>query len=292
MGVIDTVTFVVVNGFIFGSLLALTAVGLSLIFGVMDVPNFAQGEFATLAGFVTIGLMDAGLGLLQSAAVALATAFAAGVATERLVVSKFYGREHFLLLTFFATFGLTIISESVLRKAFGGFRHIPSVDLGTVTLLGTNLNLLRVAAGGIAVMMLLALYLFTRYTFAGLAMRAVANDREGASIAGVNHERIYLLTFGVGAVLTGVSGILYGMVFTLYPTLGVRLTAFAFTIVVVGGVGSFSGTIAASLLIGVLDSATATYVGSRWRFFVVFAVLFLVLTLRPSGLWGETNVRY
>ncbi|MCW8171906.1 branched-chain amino acid ABC transporter permease [Natrialba swarupiae] len=91
-------------------------------------------------------------------------------------------------------------------------------------------------------------------------MRAVADDRRGAEMIGVNYERIYMLTFGIGAVLTGISGVLYGMLFTLSPTSGVALTAFAFTIVVVGGVGSFFGTILASLLIGLVDSFTATMV--------------------------------
>jgi branched-chain amino acid transport system permease protein len=101
-----------------------------------------------------------------------------------------------------------------------------------------------------------------------------------------------MVTFGIGAALTGVSGILYGMLFTIFPTLGVALTAFAFTIVVVGGVGSFSGAIVASLLIGIVESATASLIGSEWRFFAIFAVLFVVLTLKPEGLWGERSDRY
>lgn len=292
MSIGSTGAFVLVNGLIFGALLALTAVGLSLIFGVLGVPNFAQGEFAAVAGFAVIGLLDAGVGLAPAVLVALAVTFLLGVLTERLVVAKLYGRENFLLLSFFATFGLTLISENVIRRTFGGFRQIPGPELGSVAVLGTNLSLLRVAAGGVAVLMLVALYAFTRYTYVGMAMRAVSDDREGAEMLGIGYDRISMLTFGVGAVITGVSGVLYGMLFTIYPTLGVSMTAFAFTIVVVGGIGSFAGVIVASLLIGIVDSATATVVGSEWRFFAVFAVLFVVLTLKPGGLWGEHDVRY
>lgn len=287
---LERLGFVLVNGAIFGSLLALTAVGLSLIFGVLGVPNFAQGEFAALAGFVVVALVPLGIGLLPSAIVALAATFAVGVGVERLVVSRFYGRENFLLLTFLATVGLTIVAEDVYRKLFGGFHQLPAPDLGAVVVLGSQVQLLRIAAGTMAVLTLVGLYLFTRYTYAGLAMRAVADDQVGAQLVGVDYERISTLTFGVGAVLTGASGILYGMVFTIYPTVGVSLTAFAFTIVVVGGVGSFGGVIVASLLVGVVNTATATFVGSQWRFFAVFGVLFVVLTLKPGGLRGEFDV--
>jgi branched-chain amino acid transport system permease protein len=292
MAVVDTVAFVLLNGLIFGALLALTAVGLSLIFGVLGVPNFAQGEFAAVAGFAVVGLLNAGVGFLPAAAVAVALAFVLGVAAERLVIAPLYGRENFLLLSFFATFGLSLISQNALREVFGGFSQIPAPDLGSVVLLSTRLNLLRVVAGLIAVALLVGLYLFTRYTYTGLAMRAVSNDRQGAEMLGIDYNRVSTITFGLGAVLTAVSGILYGMLFTIFPTLGVTLTAFAFTIVVVGGIGSFQGVIVASLLIGIVDSFTATVVGSEWRFFAIFAVLFVVLTARPGGLWGEHNVRY
>lgn len=291
MSALERLGFVLVNGAVFGSLLALTAVGLSLIFGVLGVPNFAQGEFAALAGFVVVALVPLGVGLVPSVLVALAAAFAVGVAVERLVVSQFYGRENFLLLSFLATVGLTIVAEDVFRTLFGGFHQLPAPDLGSAVLLGSQIQLLRIAAGAVALVALVGLYLFTRYTYAGLAMRAIADDSVGAELVGIDFERISTLTFGVGAVLTGASGILYGMVFTISPTVGVSLTAFGFTIVVVGGVGSFGGVVAASLLVGVVNTATATFVGSQWRFFAVFAVLFAVLTLKPGGLRGEYDGR-
>ncbi|MDS0477308.1 branched-chain amino acid ABC transporter permease [Natrinema sp. 1APR25-10V2] len=286
---VDQVVFIVSNGLIFGSILALVAVGLSLIFGTLDVPNFAQGEFASVSGFVVVGLIGIGIGLVPSIIAGIVFAFIAGITVEKLVIGKFYGRDEFLLMTFFATFGISIIAENVLRRQFGGFRQIPSPDLGSVVIAGTSMDLLRPVAGVIAVVMLLGLYLFTRHTYTGLAIRAVSSDRRGAEMVGVNYQWIYMLTFGIGAVLSGISGILYGMLFTLSPTTGVTLTTFAFTIVVLGGVGSFVGTIFASLLIGLVDTLTATVVGSRWRFFAIFAVLFVVLIFRPEGLRGGST---
>lgn len=290
MSAVEQAAFVLVNGLLFGSLLALTAVGLSLVFGVLGVPNFAQGEFATLAGFAVVGLLSVGVGPIPSVILALGGTFVVGVLVERLVVSQFYGRENFLLLSFLATVGLTMIAEDAYRRVFGGFHRLPAPDLGTVVFLGSRIEGLRLAAGGIAVLTLAGLYLFTRHTYAGMAIRAVADDRDGAELLGIDYDRVSMLTFGVGAVLTGASGVLYGSLFTIYPTLGVSLTAFAFTIVVVGGVGSFAGVVGASLLIGVVNTATATLVSSQWRLVAVFAVLFLVLTIRPGGLRGDLDV--
>jgi branched-chain amino acid transport system permease protein len=291
MSAVDTAVFVVLNGLIFGSLLALAAVGLSLIFGVLDVPNFAQGEFATLSGFVTLALMAAGLSLVPSALGGLLAAVVAGVVVERLIISKLYGREEFLLLSFFVTVGLVIIAENTFRKLFG-FEQIPAPDVGTITVAGSQVDVLQILAGAIAGLLLVGLYVFTRRSYAGLAMRAVASDRDGSQMVGIDPGQMFTLTFALGALLSGLTGILYGMLFTLYPTLGVRLTAFAFTIVVVGGVGSFPGAIVASLLIGLIDSVTASLIGSRYRFFAVFAILFLVLALKPGGLLGGDYDRY
>lgn len=290
MAAIDTAAFIVVNGLIFGALIALTAVGLSLIFGVLGVPNFAQGEFAAVAGFTVVGLLGAGVGLAPAIVVALGLSFVLGVVAERLTIAKLYGRDNFLLLSFFVTFGLSLVSHNVLRIAFGGFEQIPGPQLGSIALFDFELSVLRLVAALIAVVMLGALHLFTKYTYVGLAMRAVSDDRQGAEMLGIDYDRISMVTFGVGGLLTGVSGILYGMLFTVYPTLGVSLTAFAFTIVVVGGVGSFTGVIAASLGIGIVETFTATVVGSEYRFFAIFLVLFLVLTLKPGGIGGDVDV--
>jgi branched-chain amino acid transport system permease protein len=290
MAAIDTAAFIVVNGLIFGALIALTAVGLSLIFGVLGVPNFAQGEFAAVAGFTVVGLLGAGVGLAPAIVVALGLPFVLGVVAERLTIAKLYGRDNFLLLSFFVTFGLSLVSHNVLRIAFGGFEQIPGPQLGSIALFDFELSVLRLVAALIAVMMLGALHLFTKYTYVGLAMRAVSDNRQGAEMLGIDYDRISMVTFGVGGLLTGVSGILYGMLFTVYPTLGVSLTAFAFTIVVVGGVGSFTGVIAASLGIGIVETFTATVVGSEYRFLAIFLVLFLVLTLKPGGIGGDVDV--
>lgn len=286
----EQIVLAITSGLIFGSLLALSAVGLSLIFGVLEVPNFAQGEFAVLGGFVVVAL-EPYVGLPVSIVGAILVTFVAGVLTEKILIARFYGRgEAFFLQTFFATFAVTIISQNVLLKLTGGVNYQIGVpDLGSVIILGVDINTMRLLAGVIAVAILFGLYVFTRRTYLGLAMRAVADDNQGAAYVGIDRNRLYMLTFAVGAMLTGVTGILYGSLFSLYSGLGVELTAFAFLIVVIGGVGSFYGTFVASLLIGLIDSFTAFFIGSRYRLFAVFFVLMLTLIMRPTGLGGEVE---
>lgn len=283
----ESIALAVSSGIIFGTLLALTAVGLALIFGTLDIPNFAQGEYAVLAGFATISLTGAGVGLLPSIVIALIVTFIAGVATERLVFAKFYDRDRFFVLSFFASFGLVVAFSELLRLFYGGdFHQISAPALGSVEFFGITIGLLRVFAALVAVLMLAGLYVFTRKTYLGLAIRGIADTEVGSRVVGINEDRIYMLTFGIGAMLTGMTGILYGMLFSLTPTLGVELTAFAFVIVVMGGMGSYGGTIIASLLLGLVDSLTATFLGSRYRLFAVFFILFVLLIVFPQGFRG------
>ncbi|MGQ4556584.1 ABC transporter permease subunit [Halobellus sp. GM3] len=281
---------VLINGFIFGGIFALTALGLTLIFGILDVPNFAQGEFAMFAGYLTVLLSTTvGLGLVPTIVIALVLTFVVGVAMERTVIAPLYGDDEFLLKSFFVSFGVVIAFEQILIRQFGsGFYRISAPELGTFYAFGTPVTGIQLIVAVAAILILLGLYVFTRHTYLGLAMRAVADDRAGSQVTGIDIDRVNTITFGIGALLTGVTGILYGIMFPLSPTTGVSLTAFAFVIVVVGGVGSFGGTIVASLLIGIVDNFTAVFIGSEYRFFVIFLILLLVLVIYPEGLKGDS----
>ncbi|WP_436933821.1 branched-chain amino acid ABC transporter permease [Halovenus marina] len=284
---LNQLLFALINGAVFGGLLMLTALGLTLVFGVMDVPNFAQGEYASLAGYATVGLLGFGVGLLPAALISLALAFVAGVVTERLVIARFYDVDDFLIVAFFATFGLTLSFEAFLNITVGSYGTIPSPDFGSVMLFGSQLSVFRLVTLVFVVITLILLFLFTKYTYTGLAIRALADDADSAELLGIDPSRIYPLTFGIGAVLTGITGILYGMLFSLTPTLGAQLTAFAFVIVVVGGIGSFGGALAISLFIGVVQNLTAIVIGAKFRMFVVFLILLGILIVNREGMRGE-----
>lgn len=278
-----------INGLIFGGIFALTAVGLTLIFGILDVPNFAQGEFAAFAGYLAIALTGT-LGLGPAAVLAIAATFVAGIAFERVLISPLYGVDDFLLKSFFVTFGVVIAFEQLLRNFFGSdFYQLQPPDLGFIVVGGVSVTTIRVVVGATSLVLIVGLYVFTRRTYVGLAMRAAADNPTGAEVTGINLDRINTFTFGLGAMLTGLTGILFALLFPLSPTTGIELTAFAFVIVVVGGVGSFGGTILASVLIGLVDNFTAVFIGSRSRFFVVFLLLLVILVIRPTGLRGDSS---
>jgi branched-chain amino acid transport system permease protein len=120
-----------------------------------------------------------------------------------------------------------------------------------------------------------------------MSMRAIASSEDGATIVGINKTKISMFTFGLGAVITGVTGILYAMIFSASYSMGFEFSSFAFIIVVVGGVGSFYGTIAASILVGLIQSYTAYFIGSRYRLIVMFGILMLILIWKPTGFQGR-----
>lgn len=278
-----------VNGILFGGVLSLTAVGLTLIFGTLDIPNFAQGEFAMLGGLLTIVLAKfVGVPLLVAAAASVVVVFAFGVLCERVLIAPFYrrGRE-FFLLSFFITFALALFVEDLVKNIYPTmYEAIPTGLTQSVKVGFLQVGLMSLVGFAVPMLLLLSLYVFSKRTLLGLAMSAVSQDELGAHLVGINKKRIYSLTFGLGAALSGVSGILYGLLYAVYPSMGMELTSYGFTIVVLGGVGNFLGAIIASLLIGLIGSMTATFTQSSYQLLVVFLVLIVALTLRPRGLLG------
>jgi branched-chain amino acid transport system permease protein len=275
------------NGIVFGGLLSLTAVGLTLIFGVLDIPNFAQGEFAMIGGFLAIFFMKSlGLPLIPASVCAVILVFFIGVLCERLCISPFYGRGwQFFVLSFFVSLGLAFFFEDLVKNLRPTLCEvIPCALTGVIDLGFYQIGTLRLIAFFIPIIILFSLYVFSKRTLLGMAINAVAQDTVGATLVGINRSRIYTLTFGLGAALSGLSGILYGLIFGIYPTMGMDLNFYGFTIVAFGGMGNFLGAILASFLIGMIDSLTAMFIESNYKLMVIFVTLILILIFKPSGL--------
>ncbi len=275
------------NGIVFGGLLSLTAVGLTLIFGVLDIPNFAQGEFAMIGGFLSIFFMkNLGFPLIPASVCAVILVFFIGVLCERLCISPFYGRGwQFFVLSFFVSLGLAFFFEDLVKNLRPTLCEvIPCTLTGVIDLGFYQIGTLRLIAFFIPITILFSLYFFSKRTLLGMAINAVAQDTVGATLVGINRSRIYTLTFGLGAALSGLSGILYGLIFGIYPTMGMDLNFYGFTIVAFGGMGNFLGAILASFLIGMIDSLTAMFIESNYKLMVIFVTLILILIFKPSGL--------
>jgi branched-chain amino acid transport system permease protein len=281
---------VLLNGLLQGGLYALMALGLALVWGVLNIVNLAHGALIMLGGYVT-WLAWSRLGIdpfaaLPLAAVALA---ALGYAVQRGVLNLVIRGPMFN--TLLITFGLEVVITYLAQIAFtADFRTInPPYSGRSVALAGVTLPLVRVAAFALAVALTLAMWQFLLRTRAGRRIRATAQNLTAARLHGVEPRHLYALTFALGAALAGVAGGLYGIVSQLNPYIGATLTAKCFAISIIGGLDSPLGVIVGGLLLGVVEAYASLWPGPTYVDAVSFGLLVAVLVVRPSGLLGRTT---
>jgi branched-chain amino acid transport system permease protein len=279
---------VVIQGVLTGLVYGLMALGLSVIFGVVRVVNFAHGEFAVVAMyatyllFVTLGL-DPLIALLPIAA----AFFAIGYLLQAALVNRFVGRsehEQFILLV-----GLAIIIVNGLLMVFGPDARPTNLSYSFDSYLIGPLFIdkARVYAAVGALLVSAALFAFFRYTSTGTAIRACADNLTGAAVVGLNVKRLYALTFGIGLACVGAAGALMVTIADASPLLAQAFTLLAFTIVIIGGLGSMTGALVGGLLIGVSEALASFFLAPSMKSMFSFALLVAVLVLRPQGLMGR-----
>jgi branched-chain amino acid transport system permease protein len=284
-----TVVDLVLAGVLTGLLYGLMALGLSVIFGVVRVVNFAHGEMMTIAMYATVVLfawlgLDPFFALLPVAA----AFFGLGYLLQRGLINPFITRpEHsqFMLLL-----AVAIILINVLLMIFGpDARHVQldyllePVELGPLLL-----DRGKLAAAGVAAITAAALFAFFRFTLTGKAIRACADNHLGAQVIGLDVKRLYALTFGLGAACVAVAGCMMILLVDVTPTLGPAYTLLAFVIVIVGGLGSMPGALLGGVLIGVSEALAGLFIAPSAKSMFSFALLILVLLLRPQGLLGKS----
>ena len=279
---------ILASGVLTGLVYGLMALGLSVIFGVVRVVNFAHGEL-TVAAMYMAWVMAGSLGAdpLLTLPVIAAALFAIGYALQRHLVEPFIGRpehEQFMLLL-----AVSIIVLNGLLLIFGpDARHVhidyayDSFELGPMLL-----DTVRVYAAAAAVVLALALYLFFRFTDLGTAIRACADNLLGAQVVGLDVRRLYALTFGIGCAVVGASGTLMVLMRDATPQLAVQLTLLAFIVVIIGGLGSMAGALVGGVLIGVSEALAGFLLAPSLKSLFSYGLLILVLLLRPEGLMGR-----
>lgn len=280
------------GGLLIGGIYALIGVGLSLIFGVMRVINFAHGDFVALGMYAAIVLFELlKLDPYVSLLVALPLAFLLGAGLERLVLARLVDAPGDS--TLLATLGLALIVSNTLFLIFGAEPesiYLPYAT-ATVSLAGVRLPVAQLIAGGITLLVILLLYLFLNRTELGRAVRATAQNRLGAELVGINSRVIHGLVFGLGTALAVAAGVILIPLLFATPTVGASYTLKAFVVTVLGGLGSIPGAIGGGLLLGVVEFLGASYLSSGYRdAYGLFAFL-LVLLLRPEGLFGRSVKR-
>ncbi len=291
IGWIDTI----VQGVLLGGLYALFAMGQSLMFGVMRLTNTAHGDFIILAAFGAFSLVAA-LGLPAGAApwVALAlllpAAFAAGYGLQRYVLNGTLGKDP--LPSLVVTFGLAIVIQNLLQIGYSadprsiesGGLNVASLELGG----GIAVGVLPLLIFAVAVAMAVGMQAFFDRTALGRAFRAVSDDRDAAELMGLDHRHVYALATGIAFLLVAVAGTLHGMKTTVSPADGPALLLYAFEAVIIGGMGSFYGTLAGGVILGVTQGI-GFRIDPGWGIWSGHVVFLLMLLFRPTGLFPKTR---
>ena len=282
---------VALGGLLMGLVYALVAAGLSLIFGLMDVVNFAHGELLMLAMYATF-LLSAGLGidpLLQLPIVA-GLLFLVGVAIYRGLIARALAvRFNSGMVQIFVTFGLSIFLVGAAQTAFGSdFRSVTTGVLANriVTFGPITLPLPQLAAGVVCLLAFAALAAISRTEF-GRALEATREDREAVALIGIDRDKIFSIGWGIGAATVGVAGVMLATFYYISPTVGGGFALIAYVTVALGGFGSLVGALVAGLLVGVVEALTALVIDPSLKQVGVFVIYLLVLTVKPRGLFGR-----
>ncbi|HLX27426.1 MAG TPA: branched-chain amino acid ABC transporter permease [Casimicrobiaceae bacterium] len=281
---------VAASGVLLGGLYALMALGLALVWGVLNIVNLSHGALIMIGAYTTyylftIAHIDPFLALPITAIVL----FVIGYIIERGVLN--YVIRGPMFNTLLITFGIEVILTYLAQFWFSAdFRTInPGYAGANFPLGGIVIPTVQVVVFAIAIGLTIAMWLFLLHSRIGRGIRASAQNLVAARLYGVDPKRIYALTFGIGSALAGVTGGLYGTVSQINPYIGGPLTAKSFAIAIIGGLDNPLGVIVGGLVLGLVESLTALYFGSTYRDVASFGVLLLVLILRPSGLLGRTT---
>nr|HET7859604.1 branched-chain amino acid ABC transporter permease [Caldimonas sp.] len=285
----DLLAQVVANGVLLGGLYAVMALGLALVWGVLNIVNLAHGAFIMLGGYAAWHLYRlAGIDPFLGLPIVAVGMFAAGYAIQRGLLNLVVRAPMFN--TLLITFGLEVVFTYCAQLAFSAdFRTINPPYAGSNVALGpVTLPVARLAAFGVALALTVGMWLFLLHTRLGRAIRATAQNLVAARLYGVAPRHLYAVTFGLGVALAGMSGALYGTVSQVNPYIGATLTAKSFAISIIGGLDSPLGVIVGGLFLGIVESLTTLYVGPTYADVASFGILVLVLIVRPSGLLGRT----
>ena len=277
------------HGLVFGAALGLLALGLTVIFGLLGVMNFAHGELFMLGAYAGLGVIGA-TGSFWTALIAapLIVGVVAAV-TEVTTLRPIYHREP--LYGLILTFGLALVFREGVRQIWGGdMRRILPPFPGSTPLLGMtypNYRLFLLAASAVV---LLGIWLFFTRTRAGIIVRAAVQDAEMLDGLGVDVRRVFTLTFAASGALAALAGLLLAPVFTVYPQMGVEMILLAFIVVILGGMGSLGGSVAAAFIIGVAQSLFSLWMNPQRVAIAIFGIMIVVLIVRPRGLYGREGV--
>lgn len=274
-----------INGVLLGGIYALIAGGLTLVFGVMRVINFAHGEFVVLGGLVTYSLFSAfGLNPLLSLVVVMIAGFIVGAIVQRTIIDRVVDAPP--MMSLLLTFGMSLFLIGFAQGIWGNlFRSVPYLR-GSWAVAGMALPRMRLVGFVVAAVLTGGVYLFLQRARAGKALRATAQHAEVALTCGIDVAKMRRLAFGIGVAMAGAAGALLVTIVALHPQAGRLYILRAFAIVILGGLGSFTGALLGGLILGLVEAFGTLYGSSAIGQASAYLVLLLVLLTRPGGLLG------
>jgi branched-chain amino acid transport system permease protein len=285
----------IANGVFLGATYALFAVGYTLVFGVLDILNLAHAAIFTAAAFVCWSLVLAGLPLWAAFALALPVAGLLGILLDRVAFAPLRRRNAGTLVPLISSIGCAIIIDAVLRGFYGvndrqfpgEIRHSTPIVLGPVTFTLLDVAILIAAIG-----LMFGLAFVMRSTQLGREIRAVAEDRIAAALLGVDIEKTIAITFFIASALGGAAGILVGLQYnSVAPGMGGRIELKGLAVIILGGMGSITGAVEGGFILAITETLAVAFISSNWRDAIAFGVMFLILILRPTGIFGRRALR-
>lgn len=273
-----------VDGVLVGSIFALAAFGMALVWGVTNIINVAQGELVMLGGYVAVYTAAAGVHPLYAVPLAFLALYLLGWALYRVVIFRVVGRD--LFLSILATFGLSILLQQLANQFFGANIRTASSGLGTVSLAGGRITIpeIKLVSFAAAVALGAALAVFLKSSRLGQAIRAAAQNARAARILGIDIDRVHAATFALNAGICGATGALVAMTWVIHPYLGLPYTVRSFMVVVVAGIGNLLGIVLAGGLLGAAEQYAGFVLGAEFQTAFLFGLLVAVLVVRNEML--------
>ena len=285
----DQILNVLVFGLLLGGIYGLVSIGLNLIFGVVRIVNFAQGELV-MFGMYGCYYAYAFLGINPYLSVLVVAPLVGllGVAIQRLVIQPLHNESN---MQIFATFGLLMLFQNIMLAVSHGeaFSIGGQVGADVLTVGDLRISVVRLVTLVATTLITIGLHLFLSRTIAGKSIRAVTQDKRAARVMGINVERTFLFTFGIGAALAGMAGALLTPIYSITPGVGGNFIMAAFAVVVLGGLGSVWGAYIGGLIVGVVEAFAGYYIDPALKNAIWFVIFLVVLIVRPSGLFGQVG---
>jgi len=289
----------IVNGVFLGSMYALFALGYTLVFGVLDILNLAHAAVFMLAAFVALALVSTlHLHIVLALPLAMAAAGVIGLALERLAFRPLRGRADSNISGLISSLAMATIFEALALQVWGPnvtrfpYDTLPQGKPIPVPLLGASLSRLQLTAIGVAVLLFVALWWLVQRTRLGRDLRAVAESPRAARVLGVDVDRTIASAFFISSALGGAAGVLFGLAYnSVSPDIGRGVELKGLAVIILGGMGSMTGAVVAGFALGLVEVFVVAHLGASYRDAVSFAALFLILVLRPRGLFGAPSLR-